>query len=66
MQFDADGREVPKNVLKEHERHCPRDLDRHEPPFISVKHEATMTVAHREFSRRARNLGHKQNGSVQG
>jgi hypothetical protein len=54
MQFDANGRQVPKDVLKEYEKHGSRaDLGRYELPFTGVNREAEMTVAHEEFSRRA-------------
>ena len=54
MQFDANGRQVPKDVLKEYEKHGSRaDLGRYELPVTGVDREADMTVAHKEFSRRA-------------
>jgi len=54
MQFDANGRQVPKDVLKDVERSGSRaDLGRYEPPFTGVDREAEMTVAHAEFTRRA-------------
>jgi hypothetical protein len=53
MQFDANGRQVPKDVLKEYERFGPRaELGRYELPFTPVDREAEMTVAHAEFARR--------------
>ena len=54
MQFDANGRQVPKEILKDVERSGPRaDLGRYEPPFTGVDREAEMTIAHAEFTRRA-------------
>jgi len=54
MQFDANGRQVPKDVLKDVERWGSRaDLGRYELPFNPVDREAEMTVAHAEFTRRA-------------
>jgi hypothetical protein len=54
MQHDANGRQVPKEVLKDVERLGPRaDLGRYEMPFTAVDREAEMTVAHAEFTRRA-------------
>ncbi|MCE3554514.1 restriction endonuclease subunit M [Pseudonocardia sp. RS11V-5] len=53
MQFDANGRQVPKDVLKEYEKHGSRaDLGRYELPFTSVDREKEMTEAHEQFSRR--------------
>ncbi|MGH7748864.1 MAG: class I SAM-dependent DNA methyltransferase, partial [Candidatus Dormibacteria bacterium] len=54
MQFDVNGRQVSKEVLKDVERFGSRaDLGRYELPFAGVDREAEMTVAHEEFSRRA-------------
>jgi hypothetical protein len=54
MQFDANGRQVPREVLKDAERFGPRaNLGRYEPPFVGVDREAEMTIAHAEFTRRA-------------
>ncbi|MDN5914706.1 MAG: restriction endonuclease subunit M [Pseudonocardia sp.] len=54
MQFDANGRQVPKDVLKDHEKRGTRaDLGRYELPFTDVDREKEMTIAHEEFSRRA-------------
>ncbi|MGH3628591.1 MAG: Eco57I restriction-modification methylase domain-containing protein [Sciscionella sp.] len=54
MQFDANGRQVPKEVLKDVERWGERaDLGHYELPFIGVDREKEMTIAHEEFSRRA-------------
>jgi len=54
MQFDANGRQVPKEVLKNVERSGSRaDLGRYELPFTGVDREAEMTIAHAEFTRRA-------------
>ncbi|MGE0844168.1 Eco57I restriction-modification methylase domain-containing protein [Pseudonocardia sp.] len=71
LQFDANGRQVPKEVIKEYEKHGSRaDLGRYELPFTGVDREAEMTVAHEEFSRRAieRSTATTVNetGSVQG
>ena len=53
MQFDRHGRQVPKDVLKEHEKHGARaDLGRYELPFTGVDREKEMTIAHEDFSRR--------------
>ena len=54
MQFDANGRQVPKDVLKDHEKRGNRaDLGRYALPFTGVDREKEMTIAHEEFSRRA-------------
>jgi hypothetical protein len=54
MQFDANGRQVPKEVLKDFERlGAHADLGRYELPFAPVDREAEMTIAHAEFTRRA-------------
>ncbi|MGH3697121.1 MAG: Eco57I restriction-modification methylase domain-containing protein [Pseudonocardiaceae bacterium] len=54
MQFDANGRQVPKDILKDVERFGSRaDLGRYEMPFTGVDREAEMTIAHAEFTRRA-------------
>jgi hypothetical protein len=53
MQFDAHGRQVPKEVLKDVERLGSRaDLGRYEMPFTGVDREAEITIAHAEFARR--------------
>lgn len=53
MQFDANGRQVPKEVLKDVERFGSHaDLGRYEMPFTGVDREAEMTIAHAEFTRR--------------
>lgn len=53
MQHDANGRQVPREVLKEHARFGPRaDLGRYVLPFTLVDREAEMTAAHEEFTRR--------------
>ncbi|MGH4022535.1 MAG: Eco57I restriction-modification methylase domain-containing protein [Pseudonocardiaceae bacterium] len=65
MQFDTNGRQVPKEVLKDVERLGSRaDLGRYELPFSPVDRETEMTIAHAEFTRRAgsRTLG--ASGSV--
>jgi hypothetical protein len=54
MQFDRNGRHVPKDVLKDYEKRGTRaDLGRYELPFTGVNREEEMTVAHEEFTRRA-------------
>ena len=54
MQFDANGRQVPKDMLRDVERFGSRaDLGRYELPFTGVNREAEMTIAHEEFTRRA-------------
>jgi hypothetical protein len=63
MQFDRNGRQVPKDVLKEYEKHGARaDLGRYELPFTGVDREAEMTIAHEEFTRRAVQRGAHQSG----
>lgn len=53
MKFDKNGRQVPKDVLREHEKRGTRaDLGRYELPFTGVDREREMTIAHEEFSRR--------------
>ena len=53
MKFDANGRQVPRDVIKEYEKHGPRaDLGRYELPFAGVDREREMTIAHEEFTRR--------------
>ncbi|MCZ2859985.1 DNA methyltransferase [Blastococcus sp. VKM Ac-2987] len=53
MQMDANGRQVPAEVLKEYAKKGDRaDLGRYELPFTGVDREAEMTTAHAEFSRR--------------
>ncbi|MCU1614231.1 MAG: putative type restriction enzyme methylase subunit [Frankiales bacterium] len=53
MQMDANGRQVPADVLKEYaKRGDHADLGRYELPFTGVDREAEMTTAHAEFSRR--------------
>lgn len=59
MQMDANGRQVPNDVLKSYAKNPDKtDLTRAaggvwQPPFTPVDREAEMTVAHAEFSRRA-------------
>jgi hypothetical protein len=66
MQHDANGRQVPKDVLKEYERFGPRaDLGRYELPFTPVDREAEMTVAHEEFARRSTDRLSSPPGSTQ-
>lgn len=53
MKMDANGRQVPADVLKEYAKKGDRaDLGRYELPFTGVDREAEMTIAHAEFSRR--------------
>lgn len=53
MQFDAKGRQVPKEVLKDIDRLGSRaDLGRYELPFTGVDRKAEMSIAHAEFTRR--------------
>ena len=53
MQMDANGRQVPRDVLKEHAVKGARaDLGRYVLPFAGVDREAEMTIAHAEFGRR--------------
>ncbi|MGY2001695.1 class I SAM-dependent DNA methyltransferase [Blastococcus sp. SYSU DS1024] len=53
MQMDANGRQVPAEVLKEYAKKGDRaDLGRYALPFTGVDREAEMTIAHAEFSRR--------------
>jgi len=53
MQMDANGRQVPRDVLKEYAVKGARaDLGRYVLPFTGVDREAEMTIAHEEFSRR--------------
>lgn len=53
MQFDVNGRQVPKDVLKDVERLGSRpDPGRYELPFTGVDREAEITIAHAEFTRR--------------
>jgi hypothetical protein len=53
MQMDVNGRQVPKEVLKDLAAKGDRaDLGRYEQPFTGVDREAEMTVAHHEFTRR--------------
>ncbi len=54
MQFDANGRQVPKEMLRDVERLGERaDLGRYELPFAGVDREKEMAIAHEEFTRRA-------------
>ena len=53
MQMDANGRQVPNEVLKDLAARGDRaDLGRYELPFTGVDREAEMTLAHEEFTRR--------------
>ncbi|MFG1636982.1 hypothetical protein [Pseudonocardia alni] len=51
MRFDAHGHQVPKDVLKDHDRRGARaNLGRYALPFTGVDREKE-TIAHEEFSR---------------
>ncbi|WP_243790792.1 Eco57I restriction-modification methylase domain-containing protein [Saccharopolyspora gloriosae] len=53
MRFDANGRQVPNDVLKDYEKRGARaDLGRYELPFTGVDREKDMTRAHERFSQR--------------
>jgi hypothetical protein len=53
IQMDANGRQVPSEVLKEHAKKGERaNLGRYALPFTGVDREAEMTIAHAEFTRR--------------
>lgn len=53
MRHDANGREVPREVLKEYEKHGEdADLGRYQPPFTKPDREAEMRRAYEEFKRR--------------
>jgi hypothetical protein len=53
MHFDANGREVPKDVMKAYEKDGERaDLGRYVLPFQSVDREKEMTRAHEVFTER--------------
>ncbi|MGW0894349.1 Eco57I restriction-modification methylase domain-containing protein [Saccharopolyspora sp. NPDC002578] len=53
MRFDANGRQVPNDVLKDYEKRGARaDLGRYELPFTGVDREKDMTRAHERFSER--------------
>ncbi|MGI8309332.1 hypothetical protein [Saccharopolyspora hattusasensis] len=55
MRFDANGRQVPKDVLKEYAKHGDKaDLGRYVLPFTGVDREADMTRAHEIFTERLR------------
>jgi hypothetical protein len=52
MRHDANGRQVPKDVPKEYEKHGSRaELGHYELQFTPVDREAEVTVAHEEFTR---------------
>lgn len=53
MQHDANGRQVPKDVLKVADRPG-ADLGRYVLPFTPVDREAEMTEAHERFTARVR------------
>ncbi|MDQ2707911.1 MAG: class I SAM-dependent DNA methyltransferase [Actinomycetota bacterium] len=54
MQHDKNGRQVPKDILKDYDRHGPRaELGRYELPFTPVDRESEMTLAHTTFSKRS-------------
>lgn len=51
MRFDANDRQVPKDELKEYDKHGSRaELGHYVLPFTPVNREAEMTVAHEEFT----------------
>ena len=53
MQMDVNGRQVPKEVLKDLAAKGGRaDLGRYKQPFTGVDREVEMTLAHEEFTRR--------------
>jgi len=55
MRFDANGRQVPGDVLKDYERRGDRaDLGRYVLPFTPVDREKEMTRAHEVFTERMR------------
>ena len=52
-RYDANGRKVPADVLKEHAKHGPKaNLGHYVLPFVALDREADMTRAHQEFFRR--------------
>jgi hypothetical protein len=52
-RFDANGRQVPGDVLKEYDKHGKRaDLGRYVLPFTPVDREKDMTRAHEVFTER--------------
>jgi len=54
MRHDANGREVPKEVLRDYESNGDgADLGRYELPFTRPDREAEMRAAYAEFERRA-------------
>lgn len=53
MRFDANGRQVPSDVLKEYDQKGKRaDLGRYVLPFTSVDREKDITRAHEVFTER--------------
>ncbi len=55
MRFDANGRQVPKDVVKEYAKHGAKaDLGRYVLPFTGVDREKDMTRAHEAFTERLR------------
>jgi hypothetical protein len=53
MHFDANGREVPKEIMKAYEQDRDRaDLGRYLLPFQPVDREKEMTRAHEVFTER--------------
>lgn len=56
MRFDANGRQVPNEMLKEYDKKGDRaDLGRYVLPFTPVDREKEMTRAHEVFTQRLRN-----------
>ena len=54
MRHDANGREVPSEILRDYERNGDSaDLGRYELPFTRPDREAEMRTAYAEFERRA-------------
>ncbi|MGY1842047.1 DNA methyltransferase [Modestobacter sp. SYSU DS0875] len=53
VKIDANGRQVPADVVREYEQKGERArLGRYAPPFTGLDRQAEMAIAHAEFSRR--------------